>query len=149
MFELVRALGRLLAMDASLHFKDVAIVLELGTGYVQAQQRAQPQQQPFELYLVKDWLARRNLPSDWFFPGTEVYEDNLTAFLRQLQSVREMLSDEMFLIVAIDQNGSNVMRLTISHPTADLEMSEADIRATARMSDGEYAMRFMAIRARC
>lgn len=55
----------------------------------------------------------------------------------------------MFLVVTYDQSGSNVFRMQIQHPTANLEMSEADIRATARMSDLEYKMRFTAIQLRC
>uniref|UniRef100_A0A7S3RDI8 MYND-type domain-containing protein n=1 Tax=Emiliania huxleyi TaxID=2903 RepID=A0A7S3RDI8_EMIHU len=148
MCEVRRALGKLMQTDASLHFKDVAIVLDLGLA-VALDGEPRQQRQPFELYLVKDWQARRNIPHGWFYPGTEVYENNLKVFLGQMQRVRDIMAEGMFLVVTYDQSGSNVFRMQIQHPTADLEMSEANIRATARMSDLEYKMRYTAIQLRC
>ena len=145
LFDVRRAIGRLLATDVSLHLSDVAIVMEVGTSRGSSSQ----QRQPFELYLVSEWEARHNIPPEWFYPGTEVYESNLTNFLMALQNLRATMTENMFLVIAMHNDSPTMLRLSMSHPTADLELSEADLRQTANMPDLEYAMRFRAIQRRC
>ena len=132
-----RDLGKALAASPALHFTDFAVVVSLEACAAGAS---------FQVCPVNDLLSRaKNFPSGWFYPGTEVYEDNVNDFLEALRVVQSAMTAEQILVVAKGPSGVVCFRLRLENPVVDLWLSESAVRLTGAKSDVEYNLRVVQV----
>jgi hypothetical protein len=76
-------------------------------------------------------LARKppfDLVSRWAFPGTEVFEENISAIMRQIAAVRDTLLEDMLLVVSrAPDGGTGVHRCKLRTADGTSLLSDADL----------------------
>jgi hypothetical protein len=126
--QIKRQVGTLLAANARLRFKDVAICVNIAA------------ESTHSIHKVSEWKQNRGFPPGWFYPGTEVFASNAKQFVADLDTYREPMTTEQLLVCTFAfSGGSSVLRLAMADEiTGDSFILEADFRAAGSLSDAEY-----------